>query len=170
MSATSPPTAPAAQLPNAASRLATHAPVWLVRLTPELSYYTIASVVALGVDLAIFNALVLGGTRAGVAGITGYLTGMIVHYVLSARFVFDTANSSKSDACRFAEFALSGAIGLAITWGLIHLATDISHLPAMAGKIAAVGTSFVVVFLLRRGIVFAGGKTRAALDPSPTRR
>jgi putative flippase GtrA len=123
---------------------------------PELSYYTIVSVIALGVDLAIFNGLIFGGTRAVVAGAAGYLVGMVVHYVLSARYVFDTTNSSKGNARRFAEFALSGAIGLAITWALIHLAIDVFYLPAMAGKVAAVGTSFIVVFLLRRGIVFAG--------------
>jgi putative flippase GtrA len=50
---------------------------------------------------------------------------------------------------------LSGLIGVAITWGIILVATEFLHLPAMFGKIVAVGTSFVIVFLLRRGIVFA---------------
>jgi putative flippase GtrA len=134
-------------------------PAWVARLMPELSYYTLVSIAALGVDLVIFNGLALGGMRPAVAGAIGYLVGMIVHYLLSARFVFDVTNADKGNARRFAEFALSGAIGLAITWGLIHLATDVCHLPAMAGKIAAVGTSFIVVFLLRRGIVFAGRRT-----------
>jgi putative flippase GtrA len=137
-------------------------PVWLTRLMPELSAYTVVSVIALGVDLAFFNALVLSGTRAALAGAAGYLAGMIVHYALSVRYVFDTTNTAKGPARRFTEFALSGAIGLAITWALIHLATDVFHLPAMAGKIAAVGTSFIVVFLLRRGIVFAGRKATPA--------
>ena len=127
---------------------------------PELSYYTIVSVVALGVDLAVFNALLFGGAGAGIAGLFGYTAGLALHYVLSRRFVFDTAGSEKNDWRRFGEFAASGCAGLAITWSVIHLATDIAHLPAMLGKIAAVGTSFVVVFLLRRGIVFAGRKSR----------
>jgi putative flippase GtrA len=156
MSTSSLPAEPAGLSSHAVPRLAAFAPAWLARLMPELSYYTIVSVVALGVDLAIFNSLVFGGTRAAIAGVAGYLTGMVIHYLLSARYVFDTTNSAKGDARRFAEFALSGAIGLAITWALIHLATDIFHLPAMAGKIAAIATSFIVVFLLRRGIVFAG--------------
>ena len=125
------------------------------RLMPELSHYTLVSIVALGVDLVIFNALVLGGLRASLAGVAGYTIGMVLHYGLSARYVFDTASSDKGGARRFVEFALSGGIGLLITWTLIHFATDVALLPAMAGKIAAVGTSFIVVFLLRRGIVFA---------------
>ncbi len=127
----------------------------LARLMPELSYYTIVSVVAHGVDLAVFNGLVIGGMRASLAGIVGYSVGLVVHYVLSSRYVFATQTSDKTSARRFGEFAVSGCVGLAITWALIHLATDVAHLPAMVGKIAAVGTSFIVVFLLRRGIVFA---------------
>jgi putative flippase GtrA len=150
---------PAPSMPAAPSRLLlAYLPAWLARLMPELSYYTIVSIAALGVDLAVFNGLVVSGTRASIAGVAGYLVGMVVHYLLSARYVFDTTTSDKGDARRFTEFALSGAIGLAMTWALIHLATDVFHLPAMAGKVAAVGTSFIVVFLLRRGIVFAGRK------------
>jgi putative flippase GtrA len=151
MSASSLPAAHASRV----AHLYAYAPAWLARLMPELSTYTLVSIVALGIDLAIFNGLVFGGTRASIAGAGGYLVGMIVHYVLSTHYVFDTTNSDKGNARRFTEFALSGAVGLLITWSLIHLATDIAHLPAMVGKIGAIGTSFIVVFLLRRGIVFA---------------
>jgi putative flippase GtrA len=127
----------------------------VARLMPELSNYTIVSVAALGVDLAVFNGLVIGGMRPSLAGVIGYSVGLVVHYILSSLFVFKAASRDKNGARRFGEFALSGCVGLAMTWGLIHLATDIAHVPAMAGKIAAVGTSFIVVFLLRRSIVFA---------------
>ena len=133
----------------------------IARLMPELSYYTIVSVIALGVDLAVFKMLLIGGMRAALAGIVGYGVGLVLHYMLSVRYVFETAGSAKSGARRFGEFALSGGVGVAITWAVILAATDFAHLPAMLGKIAAVGTSFVVVFLLRRGIVFAGRKVAA---------
>ena len=155
---------------NAAARPAQHrprhltaaVPPWLApltRLMPELSYYTVVSIVALGVDLAVFNALLLGSMRPALAGAAGYMTGLVLHYILSVRFVFATAGSTKSNARRFGEFVLSGCAGLAITWSLIHLATDVAHVPAMVGKVAAVGTSFIVVFMLRRGIVFARRRT-----------
>ena len=133
----------------------------IARLMPELSYYTIVSVVALGVDLAVFKALLLGGMRAALAGIAGYATGLALHYMLSVRFVFETAGSVKSSARRFGEFALSGGVGVVITSAVIFAATDLAHLPPMIGKIAAVATSFMVVFLLRRGIVFAGRRVAA---------
>ncbi len=141
--------------------LAGHVPKFLqpiARLMPELSYYTIVSAVALGVDLAVFKSLLLGGMRASLAGIAGYAVGLVLHYLLSVRYVFETQGSTKSAARRFGEFAISGGVGIAMTWGIIALATDVMHLPALLGKVAAVGTSFVVVFLLRRGIVFAKGR------------
>ena len=137
-------------------RLGLSAP--FARLIPELSHYTVVSIVALGMDLAVFNAVLFSSMRASLAGIIGYTAGLGVHYVLSRRFVFTAADTAKGDLRRFGEFALTGCVGLAMTWGVIALATDVAHLPAMFGKIVAVGTSFVVVFLLRRGIVFAGRK------------
>lgn len=105
------------------------------------------------------TALTRGGTRAAVAGIVGYSFGLVLHYVLSIRYVFQTDVSIKGGLRRFVEFVLSGLIGVAITWLIIAVATEVLHLPALIGKVAAVGTSFVIVFLLRRGIVFAGRKT-----------
>ena len=130
-------------------------PARVQRLMPELSLYTIVSIVALGVDLVVFNGLLLAHVRASMAGVVGYLAGLVVHYVLSCRYVFVTA-AGKSDVRRFVEFAASGGVGLAITWLVIHGLTEIAHLPALVAKVAAVATSFVVVFLLRRGVVFAG--------------
>ena len=42
---------------------------------------------------------------------------------------------------------------------VIAFSTDVLHLPALIGKIGAVGTSFIVVFILRKGIVFAKERT-----------
>lgn len=128
----------------------------IARLMPELSYYTLVSAAALGVDLLVFTALGRGGMRAAAAGIVGYSVGLVLHYILSVRYVFDTRDAAKAGWRRFIEFVISGLIGLAITWLIILVATEALHLPALVGKIGAVGTSFIVVFLLRKGIVFAG--------------
>ena len=130
----------------------------IARLMPELSYYTIVSALALGLDLVVFAGLTQSGMRAAIAGIVGYTAGLILHYMLSVRYVFETQGSTKSVLRRFGEFVLSGLIGLALTWAIITLASEWLHLPALIGKVAAVGTSFIVVFLLRRGIVFAANR------------
>lgn len=125
---------------------------------PQLSAYTVASGLALGLDLATFNALLMTGMRAALAGVIGYAVGLVLHYVLSSNYVFRVVDSSKGSAQRFVEFCVSGAVGLAMTWAIIHIATDFAHLPAMIGKAAAVVASFIVVFVLRRSIVFAGAR------------
>ncbi len=127
-------------------------------LVPQLSAYTIASVLALALDLAAFNVLLLAGVRAALAGVAGYASGLILHFVLSSRYVFRTEGSAKTGTQRFVEFSLSGGVGLVMTWAIIHVATDFAHLPAMAAKGAAVVASFIVVFVLRRSIVFAGAR------------
>jgi putative flippase GtrA len=127
----------------------------IARLMPELSSYTLVSAVALVVDLVIFQALTRGGLRAAMAGIVGYAIGLILHYVLSVRFVFTATHGVKSGVRRFVEFVVTGLIGLAITWSIIAAATEMLHLPPMIGKIAAVGVSFVSVFILRKSFVFA---------------
>jgi putative flippase GtrA len=131
----------------------------IARLMPELSYYTIVSAVALAVDLVLFTGLTRGGMRAAVAGLCGYSAGLVLHYILSVRYVFEARGKDKSTVRQFIEFVVSGLIGLAITWLIIAVATEWLHLPALIGKICAVGTSFIIVFLLRRGIVFAGRRT-----------
>lgn len=130
----------------------------IARLMPELSYYTVVSAIALGVDLAVFTGLTAAGTKARWAGVIGYAIGLVLHYILSSRYVFDTTGSTKSTLRRFVEFVVSGGVGIAITWSIIAIAVDFLHLPALLGKIAAVGVAFIVVFLLRRGIVFADGR------------
>lgn len=127
----------------------------IARLMPELSYYTIVSAVALGVDLVIFTGLARSGVRAAAAGIIGYAVGLLVHYILSVRFVFETEGSTKSGLRRFAEFVVSGGVGILITWAIIAFSTEVLHFPALLAKAGAVGTSFIVVFILRKGIVFA---------------
>ena len=154
-------TVPATSAPQSIT-LADRVPAILApvaRLMPELSYYTIVSAIALGIDVVAFSAFTGAGTPARWAGVVGYSIGLVVHYILSARYVFDTRGSTKTAFRRFVEFVISGTIGLGITWLAIAIAVDLMHLPALIGKGAAVAVSFVVVFLLRRGIVFAADRT-----------
>jgi putative flippase GtrA len=122
---------------------------------PQVSAYVVVSALALAVDLVFFQTLVALGARPKLAGAAGYMTGLALHYVLSKTFVFDVSASAKSKLQRRVEFFASGLIGLLITAGIIWLATDLLHVHATLAKLAAVGISFVVVFLIRRQIVFA---------------
>lgn len=127
----------------------------LLAVAPQLSRYTLVSAVALGIDMVLYLALTGLGMRPATAGVVGYLAGGVAHYALSVLLVFDVASHAKTTSRRLAEFFVSGLVGLAITWCIIAVSTEVLHLPAIIGKVLAVGASFVTVFLIRRGIVFA---------------
>ena len=133
-------------------------PPALVRLlhsVPQFSAYTLVSIVALGCDLASYMAAVGAGYAPYTAGIAGYGLGTIVNYVLSTRFVFDRDLTQKSDTRLFSEYALSGVAGLIVTATVIATATGLFGLPALTAKLMAVATSFLMVYALRRTVVFS---------------
>jgi GtrA-like protein len=125
------------------------------RLAPQLTLYTLVSALALATDLAFYRGLTLSGAHPVAAGMTAYLLGGIVHYILSVKYVFDVEGSAKTPLRRFAEFWASGLVGLAVTTGIIWVGVDMLHLPPMIAKLSAVGFSFVVIYIIRRQVVFA---------------
>ncbi|HEY7669055.1 MAG TPA: GtrA family protein [Hyphomicrobium sp.] len=122
---------------------------------PQLSRYAIVSVLSLALDFAVFLALNGALGLPTLAGVSGYGCGILLHYHLSRRFVFDTSRSLKSGHRMLSEFVASGLIGLAVTAGVIALATTGFGWSPIIAKVAAAGASFLGVFLIRRTIVFA---------------
>jgi putative flippase GtrA len=127
-------------------------------LMPQLSRYTLASIAALATDFSVYLALCSAEFKASLAGVAGYAVGMVIHYILSSRFVFDTQGSYKSEPRRFAEFMLSGLAGLTLTGFIIAMATGAFGIPPIGAKFAAVVISFAAVFAIRRSFVFGSSK------------
>ena len=117
--------------------------------------YLVVSALALGCDVALYASLIGVGIRAAAAGAAGYMFGLMVHYVLSARWVFPDAAGTRRTAPAFVKFAATGLIGLATTAAIIDVLTRNHLAGAFAAKAAAVVTAYAVVFLLRRTYVFA---------------
>lgn len=126
----------------------------VLRIGPKLSRYTLVSVAALALDFAVYLALVLALGSPTFAGVVGYAMGLVLHYTLSVRFVFDAAATQKSMRRTFAEFVVSGIVGLGLTASVIWAATSFG-VPAIGAKGLAVVVSFLAVFALRHAIVFA---------------
>jgi alpha-1,2-mannosyltransferase len=126
----------------------------LTALAPQLSRYALVSVLALILDFTIFLGLTALAVWAPLAGVLGYAAGTVLHYLLSVRFVFDARATDKAHARLFSEFAVTGVSGMAATAIIIAAATDLAGLSALPAKILAAGVSFLLVFLLRRGVVF----------------
>jgi len=124
-------------------------------VVPQLSRYTIVSVMALALDFTVFLALNAAFGLPTLAGVIGYGCGIVLHYFLSRHFVFNAMRSRKSAHRLFTEFVASGLIGLALTALVIAVATTSFGLSAILAKILATAASFIGVFLIRRTIVFA---------------
>jgi putative flippase GtrA len=131
----------------------------------QLWRYTLVSGVAVAADFGAFLALSLAGVRPAPAGAIGYAAGMLVHYLLSSRFVFDATRSAKSEQRQMAGFVLSGLAGLTSTFLIIAVATEAFGVGPVNAKAIAVIVSFLAVFAIRRTFVFspagAANKTNA---------
>jgi putative flippase GtrA len=128
-------------------------------ILPQFSHYTLVSALALVLDFAIYLLLAAGEMKVALAGALGYACGLALHYVLSVRYVFDAHAAHKGQSRLFAEFAVSGLAGMAITALVIAAAVEAGAMPLLPAKALAVGVSFLVVSVLRRSVVFAGRRS-----------
>ena len=145
----------AARFDAAIARLARARSSALIAVLPQLSRYSLVSVLALALDFTVYLALTVSAVSPPLAGVIGYALGTGLHYLLSTRFVFDARATDKVHARLFGEFALSGIAGMGITALVIALATETAGLAALPAKVLAAGASFLVVFALRRSVVFS---------------
>ncbi len=127
----------------------------LASIAPQLSRYTLVSALALALDFALYLALTSLAVWPPLAGVLGYAAGTVLHYLLSVRFVFDARATDKAHARLFSEFAVTGVSGMAATAIVIAAATQLAGFSALPAKVLAAGVSFVLVFALRRGVVFS---------------
>lgn len=118
--------------------------------------YLGASALALAVDVAVLAACVAATSLpAGVSAGVGYGAGALAHYALSRRFVFPPGWLDRLRWAEFAAFVASGLCGLAATVGVVRILSDEFAVALPVSKAVAVALSFVLVYLLRRSLVFA---------------
>jgi putative flippase GtrA len=119
-----------------------------------ITRYLAASIVALAFDVAIFSSLVAVTVAPTWASAIGYCAGIVIHWFVSANFVF-TGKAREGSALQWQRvlFAGSALLGLAITVGTVSLLTEIG-MHAVAAKAVAVGLSFVAVYAARKWGVF----------------
>jgi putative flippase GtrA len=131
-------------------------PASLRQLGGESIRYLLVSAVALGCDLAVYAGLIWTGAMAAAAGALGYALGMLVHYALSASWVFPDADGTRRSARTLVKFAATGLLGLTTTAAIIDGLTRHHIAGAFAAKGVAVVSAYLAVFILRRTYVFAG--------------
>jgi len=117
--------------------------------------YGIASVGALAVDMGLFLAPLSIGMMAAIASAIGYSAGIVAHWILSSRKVFND-NVAERGAARTRQkalFVVSALIGLALTTVIVGLVTALHGDPRLA-KLVAIVVSFTATWLLRKHLVF----------------
>jgi len=114
--------------------------------------YLVASIIALCGDMLLFLGLLKADATPAAAGFVGYAGGLLLHWLISVRFVFMPAEGP-THGQRFG-FVVSAVIGLAITTGLISAATAAGLGPA-AAKLIAIPVSFLSVYAIRKYGVFS---------------
>jgi len=135
---------------------------WLVHFATkpgrvlELVRYTGASGVALALDASIFLSLVsFAVLPASIAAAAGYLSGALLHYGLSIRYIFAAEKTGKSHRRMICEFVGTGLLGLLLTVIVIRLTVDGMGLSPLIGKAISTGIAFLAVYIVRAGVVLA---------------
>ena len=122
----------------------------LTRMT--FARYLLASVCALACDFLVFLGMSGAGLWPMGAAAMGYCAGLLLHWLLSVRFVFLRDSAASPAQC--AGFALSALVGLAVTTLIVGGLSTLGLPPATA-KALAVPVSFIAVYTIRRYGVFA---------------
>ena len=94
-------------------------------------------------------------SAAGPASALGYSLGILAHWLISSRAVFQDglAADGRARAVQKTLFVISALAGLALTTLIVTLADGAGIDPRLA-KLAAIVVSFQTTYLLRRHIVF----------------
>ena len=126
----------------------------------QFSAYTAISVVCLGIDIFLLWLLVALGLPDTASAALAYMTGLVVHYRLATTYVFVTPTAT--GASPFALYFLSGLAGTVITSGTIHV-SRIVGIPLPVGKALAIMLSFLIVYLVRKFLIFRTAADRAVM-------
>lgn len=117
--------------------------------------YILASVGALAVDVGVFLALLAASVAAAPASAVGYSLGILAHWLMSSRAVFQDSVAERGMARtrQKALFVISALVGLGLTTAIVGAGDYAGGDPRLA-KVVAIGVSFFATWLIRSRIVF----------------
>ncbi|MEM6857030.1 MAG: GtrA family protein [Pseudomonadota bacterium] len=124
----------------------------------RLMRYGLASVGALAVDVGSFLAFMEAGLHPTPASAMGYSLGILAHWLMSSRAVFQdsVARGGMARTRQKALFVVSALVGLGLT-ALIVALGDWAGTQPLISKAFAIVISFTATWLLRSRIVFRAG-------------
>ena len=121
----------------------------------RLVRYGLASVGALAVDVGSFLAFMEAGLHPTPASAMGYSLGILAHWLMSSRAVFQdsVAEGGFARTRQKALFVISALVGLGLTTLIVTLG-DWAGAHPLISKLVAIVISFTATWLLRSRIVF----------------
>lgn len=120
----------------------------------HLLRYTGTNVISTIVDYTLLLTLTHMFGMPTLQSTFAYAAAVVVNYGLSKKYVFNHDMSHKSEHRLFMEFVGTGFIGLVLTAALMWLTVDVLKLSPLEGKTIALLLCFVVLYFVRRYIVF----------------
>jgi len=88
-----------------------------------------------------------------ISAIFGFIAGLVVNYILSIKWVFDSRNI-ENQKIEFGIFTLIGIIGLALNELFLWLFTDLLYFHYLISKIMTVALIFLWNFGMRKYLLF----------------
>jgi putative flippase GtrA len=120
----------------------------------HLLRYTGTNVVSTVVDYTLLLTLTHVFGMPVLQSAFAYSAAVVTNYWLTKKYVFVGDMSHKSEHRLFMEFVGTGFIGLVITAAVVWATVHVMKLPAVEGKTVAMLICFVVLYFVRRHIVF----------------
>ena len=125
----------------------------------EFFRYGLVSAAALALDAALLKGLVsLIGWYYLPASIVSFLSGAILAYALSVKYVF-RLRSSRRRTWELMCFVVLGVVGLLINSLVLSVAIGVVGLGLMTAKLVAAGFTLGTNFALRRRFLFSNART-----------
>lgn len=120
----------------------------------HLLRYTGTNVISTIVDYTLLLTLTHFFGMPALQSAFAYSAAVVVNYGLMKKYVFVGDMSHKSEHRMFVEFVGTGFIGLLLTAAVVWLTVHVMKLPAIEGKTVALLLCFVVLYFVRRHVVF----------------
>ena len=129
----------------------------------HLLRYTGTNVISTIVDYTLLLTLTHFFGMPALQSAFAYSAAVVVNYGLMKKYVFVGDMSHKSEHRLFVEFAGTGFIGLLLTAAVVWLTVHVMKLPAVEGKTVALLLCFIVLYFVRRHVVFNENPTNSSV-------
>jgi putative flippase GtrA len=123
-------------------------------LIPEFGKYFLVCILCFGLDFSLLVALrEYAGMHYLVAGLISILAGNILNYTLSTKWVFHS-RKLEDKSKELTVFLTIGLGAIPFHHLVFWLCTDFGDLHYQISKLIAVGTTFILIFILRKVMLF----------------